>query len=275
MQPIAKISIIITTYNWPDALSRVLTSFAWQSLQPYEIIVADDGSTEETARVVEDWKKTHQTRISHVWQVNEGFQAAKIRNKAVARSKGDYLIFLDGDCIPLKHFTARHQGLAQRGSFVAGDRILLSKNITDTILHNQESPLNWSIADWCKHRVIGNCNRFLPLLCLPVPRHWSSKKWRNVKTCNLAMWKDDFIDVNGFDEAYQGWGYEDSDLVIRLLRKGIRRKSGQFSVPVAHLWHQEASRSNELENWQRLQQRLNCVEIQAQRGIQQYLEDDS
>ncbi len=270
-----KISVIITTYNWPGALSRVLSSFTWQSVQPHEIIIADDGSAEETAKVIEVWKKQHQTRIKHVWQDDNGFQAAKIRNKAVARAKGDYLIFLDGDCIPLRHFTARHLRLAQKGHFVAGNRILLSKNLTDTILHSQETPLDWSMARWIKHRVIGNCNRFLPLLCLPIPRYWSLKKWRNVKTCNLGVWKDDFIGVNGFDEAYQGWGYEDSDLVIRLLKNGIRRKSGQFSVPVAHLWHQEASRSNEAENRQRLQECLNCTETQAQRGIQQYLEDDS
>lgn len=275
MQPKIKISIIIATYNWPCALNKVLNALAHQTIPPYEIIVADDGSTEETARIVEIWKKSQRTPINHVWQVDEGFQAAKIRNKAVACSTGDYLIFLDGDCLPLKHFTARHLKLAQRGNFVAGNRILLSKNITNTILQSQESPSDWSIGDWMKHRATGDCNRFLPLLCLPIPRSWSSKKWRNVKTCNLGVWKDDFISVNGFDEAYQGWGYEDSDLVIRLLKKGVRRKIGQFCVPVIHLWHEQISRSNESENWQRLQQRLICAQTQAQRGIQQYLEDDS
>lgn len=260
------VSVIITTYNWPTALEKVISSLAQQTLKPKEIIIADDGSKPDTADLINS-TKFKPLNLKHIWQEDHGFQAARIRNKAVASAQGDYLIFLDGDCIPLKNFIARHVKLAQSGAFVAGNRILLSEKLTCNILQNSIDIASWRISDWLKAKQNGDCNRLMPLLCLPFPRLIMARSWHNAKTCNLAVWKEDFIAVNGFDETYQGWGYEDSDLVIRLLKNGLKRKEGRFAVPVVHLWHPPQSRDNEKENWQRLQELLSNTNVRAVRGL--------
>lgn len=259
-------TVIITTYNWPTALEKIISSLAQQSLKPHEIIIADDGSKEDTADLLNSANFKH-LNLKHVWQEDNGFQAARIRNKAVAHAQGNYLIFLDGDCIPLKHFIARHVKLAQSGTFVAGNRILLSQKLTSKIIQESIDLPSWKISDWIQAKQNGDCNRLMPLLCLPFPRLIMSRSWRNAKTCNLAVWKDHFMDVNGFDETYQGWGYEDSDLVIRLLKNGIKRKEGRFAVPVMHLWHPQQNRDNKKDNWQRLQELLSNDNVRAVRGI--------
>src|ERR1700730_11552217 len=130
------ISVIVTTYNWPAALERVLIALSHQSDQvAFEVIVADDGSTKETADLIGHLQKSLPYDLQHCWQPDIGFRAAKIRNQAAALARGQYLIFIDGDCIPPSSFIARHQQLAQRGCFVVGNRILLSPGYTEQIVH--------------------------------------------------------------------------------------------------------------------------------------------
>lgn len=263
--------MIVTTYNWPKALEQVLKSLSEQTILPYEVIIADDGSTNDTAKVITALQQQYSLTIKHLWQEDSGFQAAKIRNKAAACASGDYLIFLDGDCIPLKHFIARSEWLAAKGYFVVGNRILLSSRFSSLILDQNLDLNEFKVRDWLFHRKNGDCNRLMPLLFLPFPRTWRSSRWQNAKTCNLALWKEDFLSVNGFDESYQGWGYEDSDLVIRLLKNGVKRKEGRYAIPVVHLWHQEQDRSMEKRNYQQLLERLSDNTIEASLGIDQYL----
>lgn len=266
-----EVSVIVSTYNRPAALERVLSALLSQSHPSFEVIIADDGSDQRTRDLVAMLAARANLCVKHVWQENEGFQAAKIRNKAVAIASGSYLLFLDGDCIPLKHFITKHCQLAQRHFFVAGNRILLSRELTDQVLSGVENPLHWSATTWLRHRLKGDCNRLLPLLCLPIPRVVNAKSWHNVKACNLGIWRSDFVRVNGFDEQYRGWGYEDSDLIIRLLKNRVHKKSGHFAVPVVHLWHEQADRTSQTDNWQRLQACLTTQEIVATKGVQQYL----
>lgn len=266
-------SIIITTYNWPQALALVLKALNNQS-SGIEVIIADDGSNEDTSQLLTKIQTELDFPLQHIWQPDDGFQAAKIRNKAVAHAKGDYLIFLDGDCIPTQHFIRKHLQLAERGWLVAGNRVLLNQTFSQRVIRERIPVHTWNFKKWFQTRLKRDCNRILPMFSLPIQlplRKLKSQIWQGVKTCNLALWKEDFIAVNGFDESYVGWGYEDSDLTIRLLKNGVRRKEGRYAVPVVHLWHLEQDRSFRAQNKMQLQKNLLDAHIKAELGINQYL----
>lgn len=268
------ISIIVTTYNRPSALKLVLAGLNLQDCPiQFEVIIADDGSTTDTRDLVTTMAKTMHYPIQYLWQEDIGFRAAKMRNKAIVKARGEYIIFLDGDCIPRSSFVRRHYLLAEKNRFVVGNRVLLSPEFTNQVIDNELPLSNWTVAQWRKLPRPHNYNRLLPLLSLPFGqfRKLFPRAWRGAKTCNLSVWRDDLIAINGFDETYEGWGYEDSDLVIRLIRHGILRKMGQFSVPVLHLWHQENDRSQQSENQSRLNALLESSHFQAQQGLQHYL----
>lgn len=269
-----KVSVVVTTYNRPDALDRVLDSLARQEVPPLEVMVADDGSGDETARCVAKWQGDAAFPVRHVWQPDDGFRAAAARNRAVAAATGDYLIFLDGDCIAFADFIARHRQLAEAGCFVAGSRILLDRTLTTQVLSQSQSPATWLFSQWVAQRWAGHINRLLPLLRLGDAgwRRCSPRKWRKARTCNLGLWRRDFVAINGFDEDFQGWGHEDADLAVRLIRSGVARKSGQFAVPVIHLWHPESPRALESDNLARMASALNGErDIVARSGMRQYV----
>jgi len=269
------ISVIVTTYNWPEALRACLESLFAQDDRHFEIIIADDGSSKNTHNLVQTLKFQSPVSIKHAYQADKGFRAGTIRNKAVALSAGDYLVFLDGDCIVFPDFIQRHRGLAETGFFVPGNRILLSQGFTQTVLQQHISLHRQTSLFFIKCWLTGKINRLLPLLKLPFDffRYWHSKRWQKAMTCNLALFRQDFMAVNGFDEAFEGWGYEDSDLVIRLIHNGIKRKEGRFAVPVLHLWHSHNSRDKQSENYARLMKRLADKNlIQASQGMSQYVD---
>lgn len=263
------ISLIITTYNWPLALNAVLRSVMNQHQLPMEVLIADDGSDQHTRELIQSRQENHKVPIKHIWQEDNGFQAAKIRNKAVAEASGDYMIFLDGDCLIRPDFIQRHSKLATRGFFVAGNRVLLSEQFTPEVLEQHIPVESWPTSQFKEHQI----NRTWPLHYIPMGylRKLSTNKWQGVKTCNLAVWKEDLIDINGLDEAFTGWGYEDSDLTIRLLRHGIKRLNGRHATTVMHLWHKEHDRSQEKVNWDKLQQILKSEKLLATQGLSQYL----
>jgi glycosyltransferase involved in cell wall biosynthesis len=250
------VALVVTTYNRPDALARVLASISHLIPAPDEVVIADDGSGQTTAEVIKNWQS--RLPILHVWHADLGFRAAEARNKAVAACKSGYLIFLDGDCLVFPDFIARHRALSEPGRMLVGNRVLLSEELTEAILSGLENPLAWRWPSWWKARLQGRINRLLPLLHVPG-RTWRLRRplrWQGVHTCNLGVWRDDFDAVNGFDERYQGWGHEDADLAIRLMQHGVMRKDGQYGAPVMHLWHRENDRSNEAENQLRLDELL-------------------
>lgn len=268
-----KISVIITTYNWPYALQAVLEGLLAQKTEiPFEIIIADDGSQEETKALITSFKLRALMPVLHIWQPDEGFRAAAVRNKAVLAARGEYLIFLDGDCIPRENFIKRHWQLAEHETFVVGNRILLNRVFTVFVLSEQIPVHRWSFLQWCRARLQGKCNRVLPFFSVPLGhlRRMRSARWQGAKGCNLALWKSDLMQVNGWEEKFVGWGYEDSDLVIRLIRAGIRRKEGRYSVPVIHLWHPENDRTREQHNLLLLQSSRKGVHAYAEKGLNQY-----
>lgn len=267
------IAVIVTTYNRLDALEMVLEGYLAQTDKDFELLIADDGSTSETAARVKEYKDRAPFNIVHVWQPDNGFRAAAIRNRALNETDADYIVFADGDCVPQTGFIAGQRQLAERGWFLSGNRVLLSETFTQEVISNKMPIFRWGLMQLIRGSLRGDINRWTPFLKMPDwgwLRKRTPQRWQGAKTCNLAVWREDLVNVNGLDETYTGWGMEDSDLVIRLLRAGVRHKSGRFAVPVMHLWHRENDRSNLKENQLRLQMLLKSSHIQAKQGLDQY-----
>jgi glycosyltransferase involved in cell wall biosynthesis len=274
-----KASVILATYNWPEALKIVLDSLVSQLSQfpNLELVIADDGSNRSTTDLIQSYRSKI-TNLKHIWHEDNGFRKSAILNKAVAASSGDYLLFLDGDCIVFPDYIKEQLVLAEHGYFVAGNRVLLSEDFTNSILNNDNQLrqiINWGVIDWFRAKLSGKVNKLLPWLRLGATnflRYLRTTVWRYPKGCNFALWRKDFIAVNGFDESFSGWGHEDSDLFIRLLHYGVKIKDGRFAVPVLHLWHKVAARDKASTNWNQLLRRLNdATIIRAALGIEQYL----
>ena len=263
------ISVIVTTYNRADALAAVLRSLADQTDRDFEVIVADDGSGPATAAMVEACKATIGHRVEHVWHEDRGFRAGEIRNRAILAARGDYVIFLDGDCIVRPDFVATHRKLAAVGKFVTGNRILLSRDLTAKVLADNLTPERWGWTKWIAERWKGGVNRLSALLTLPLGplRALRRRAWRGARSCNMAVWRRDLVTVDGFDADYSGWGKEDSDIIVRLLHAGVTRKDGTFATGVIHLWHAEADRSALPENERKLGQLLTSDNVRAKRGL--------
>lgn len=265
----AETALIVSTYNRPDALSAVLRALSRQTTKDFEIVVADDGSGSQTGDVVHAWTAKVGVPLRHVWHEDRGFRLAEIRNRAIAASASRYLIFLDGDCIARSDFVAAHRALAKPGHFVAGNRVLLSRVLTQDILANNLEPETWSLGDWAKRRVGGEINRLLPLVSLPLGplRNRLATRWEGVRGGNFAFFRADLDRVDGFETSFTGWGLEDSDIVIRMIRAGVRRKDGRFATGVLHLWHPEADRTSLPVNRSQLDALLKVDRVRALSGL--------
>ena len=253
------ISILLATYNWPQALKLCLESLATQTDLDFEIIIADDGSTESTKQVIDQIKLTFPVSITHLWQDDQGFRKTKILNQAIAAAHGDYLVFLDGDCIVQPDFVARHRALAQKGYLVTGSRVLLNEKFTQQLLTWPK----WDFQRFCSglisERLSGGINKYLPFKIKLGNGSWRDYKkfvWRRIKGCNMACWKADAEAINGFDETLTGWGHEDADFVFRLQRHHIVRKSGSWATEVLHLFHKINDQSNATENARRVREKI-------------------
>ena len=268
------ISVIVTTYNWSAALKLCLDSLYAQTDNTFEIIIADDGSNADNLALTQSYCANSPVPLRYVHHDDLGFRAGTIRNKAVAQSQGEYLLFVDGDCVLLPYFIARHRELAEQGCFVPGNRVLLSQAYTQVVIAQQLPLHKKSFFEFLGFYLQKKINRGTSFLNLPLGflRHLQAKKWQKAMTCNLGVWKADFLQVNGFDELFEGWGFEDSDLVIRLIHAGIKRKEGRFAVPVLHLWHPHNDKTKQTINYQRLLERVQQHEfIRAERGVAEYL----
>lgn len=254
-----KISVILATYNRVDALSLVLQSLETQGDRNFEVIIADDGSRSDTKEFITKFIASSKLTIKHVWHEDKGFRLALIRNLASASATGEYLIFLDGDCIVQSDFIAQHRKLAQKGYLVTGSRILLNESLTQELL----AWTNWSFQRFTENligkRLSGGINKYWPLKIKLGDGPWRNYKkfvWRRIKGCNLACWKADADAINGFDETMTGWGHEDADFVFRMQRHGIHRKSGSWSTEVLHLFHKMNDQSNAAENARRVREKI-------------------
>lgn len=234
-----KVSVIFSTYNSVEWLKKVLWGFACQTHTDFEIIIADDGSTPETAALINAQREALGLKIKHVWQEDAGFQKCRILNKALLEVTTEYVIFTDGDCIPREDFVAVHVQQAEQGCYLSGSYYKLpmetSQCITqDDIIHQRCFDVRWLRRNGLpRHR---------KTLKLRAARRWAPWLNRltptacNLKGSNASAWLSDILAVNGFDERMP-WGGEDREFGVRLINKGIKPKHVRFNAICVHLDH--------------------------------------
>lgn len=233
------VSVIISTYNQPKWLEKVLWGYEQQTQKDFEIIIADDGSTLQTKDVIECFQKKSFLSIYHVWQEDQGFQKTKILNKAIVASTSEYLIITDGDCIPRKDLVAQHLKYRKKGCFLSAGYFKLPMNISKLItkedIQNQRCfDVQWLMDRGLKKTFKNNklssrgikeklLNRFTP-----TKATWDGN--------NASGWKNDILAVNGFNECMQ-YGGEDRELGERLVNYGIKPLQIRYSAITVHLDH--------------------------------------
>lgn len=235
-----KVSVVVITYNWPEALERVLDGLARQITLPYEVIIADDGSGAATAEVIARRAADFPVPLRHQWQDDLGFRAARARNRGIAASRGDYIILLDGDMLVHPQFIADHLMLAERGYFLQGGRLKATPEESRRLLAGGKPVF----APWVK----ANFDEFdgtrrLYAFRAPWLARWKarSRNGGRVMSCNMSFWRDDLLRVNGFDERMEGYGAEDRELAARLENAGVRRRALKWCALAVHLWHDSRS----------------------------------
>ena len=230
-------SLLITTYNWKDALAVVLDSVRRQSRMPDEVIVADDGSRPDTRDMLVSRAADFPTALRHVWQEDTGFRAASSRNRAIAASRGDYVIAIDGDMVLHPHFLADHVAFSERGSFLQGGRIQATAAYTGRLLAGTTPAFApWMPADFTAQHGDERRHAFRwPWLAQRKAR--SAHAGVTVMSCNMSFCRDDLLRVNGFDERMQGYGSEDLEIDLRLRNAGVRRRRLKFAGLAVHLLH--------------------------------------
>jgi len=227
-----KIAVIVSTFNWPEALQLVLTSLLQQTILPDEIIIADDGSDEATRHTINLFRKKFPIPVRHFWQTRNGFQKTLIVNKAVAATRCDYIIQIDGDIIAHPHFVEDHMDAAEKGFYVRGSRTLLDKYTTLEFLHQNRSRKIFPFSSGIKNRLNSIHHRSLSQMFIKYKRESG-----NVHGCNLAYWRKDFVAANGYDNRFKGWGHEDIELAARLVNAGVLQKKIKFTAVCYKLPH--------------------------------------
>lgn len=259
-----KISLIVSTYNRPEALRLSLESALHQSLLPHEILVADDGSGGATRAVVVEFQQQTQVPVRHIWHEDRGFRLAAIRNKALKAATGDYIVQIDGDIVLHRHFLRDHQRYAKRGYWLKGSRAMLPPSITQAMEFDGAKlpePVFFQ-PNIEKRKVLLPFGWLTGLLGYNMP-------YKGVLGGNMSYWKADAVEINGFDEAFEGWGKEDDDFVHRLMRKGVKPAVLLFAAKCYHLHHPEADRSKFAINAQLLQKRDASGMIEAGKGLRE------
>lgn len=263
-----KVSVIVSTYNWPEALELTIGSIGAQTRLPDEIVIADDGSTDATRSLIARLQAASAVPIRHIWHDDLGFRRTVIMNKAMAAATGDYLIQVDGDVVLSPHFVADHMELAERGYFVCGSRVRLSEPMTRRMMERRQTTV--SIVRLPPGYILNS-------LRSRVLRHFMALRYAkaidHLRGCNMAFWKSDIVAVNGYDENLLEWGHEDGELAWRLHFAGVRKKALKMGGNVYHLHHTEASRSNEHTHLRQLQATISERRTWCPNGIDKHLKN--
>ncbi len=255
-----RLSLLISTYERPDALATVLRSVRRQSRLPDEVVIGDDGSGPETAAVI---KKAVDDGlpVRHVWHPHDGFRLGRSRNGCIAGSGGDYLVFIDDDILLHPDFLADHETAAKKGFFTQGTRALLDEAASRKALAAD--------AYWpgLFEPGIGNRKNTIrsPWLARQCLREAQGIK--GIRTCNFAVWRDDCVRVNGFNEEFVGWGREDSEFVTRLMNAGVRRQNIRFAALGCHLYHPPRSRDGLDRNDSLLAKTVEAGAVRCEQGL--------
>ncbi len=229
-------SLVITTYNRPDALELSLLSALNQSIPPSEIIIADDGSGDETAQLIKKIQNDTEVKIIHAWQEDDGFRASKSRNNAIAKCSSDYVVIVDGDMVLHQHFIKDHLKCATSSTFLQGSRVLMDEGLTEQWLKEKSHHVP-TTKKGLSNRLNGY---YLPWLSQYICRK-KSKKHKGIRSCNMSFFKADAVKINGFNEEFITWGREDSEFAERLFNIGVKRRNLKFRGIQYHLYHSKGA----------------------------------
>jgi glycosyltransferase involved in cell wall biosynthesis len=259
-----RISLIISTFDQPLSLGKVLRGVLQQTRKPDEVFIADDGSGSETIALIQSFQREASFPVHHVWHPHEGFRKVILLNRSVAAATGDYLVFLDGDCVPHPKFLADHERLAEKGFWVQGRRSYVKE------VHVKDfEPGVSSVVLWLVQRKMIGFGKALRWL---FPVVFKNKKQRGIIGCNMAFWREDVMEVNGFDETFAGRGIgPDSELGSRLYNLGRPRKFVYGRALVFHLDHFVMPRENLEAKKARLEEILLSGKTRCEKGVNQYL----
>lgn len=259
-----KTSLIITTYNSPDRLELVLLTVLAQTEMPDEVLVADDGSGPETAALIRRMAVKCPVPLIHVWHEDCGFRVGTIRNKAIKRASGDYIIQIDGDMMLHPDFVADHKSAAKPGHFIIGSRVSLKKEFTEEVI-SRKLTLFPILKYWLGMRHAANRLR-LPI----VPLFFSNLRSQDItyaRSSNMAVWKSDLLKVNGYNEDINGWGREDSELSCRLYFAGVKKGYLKFKAVQYHLSHPTNGRSYLDRNTEIMNRTIAARSVMTPNGI--------
>ncbi|CAH0336293.1 Chondroitin synthase [Flavobacterium sp. CECT 9288] len=260
-----KVSLLIATYNWPEALLLVLESVKNQSVLPNEIIIADDGSNNETRQVIENFRTTTVIELHHIWQEDIGFRLAEIRNKAIVKSQFEYIIQIDGDVILHKDYIKDHIYYAAKNTFITGPRVLLLKETTQFALTSKITKFNPFTRN-IKNRFNAIHAPLINQLIRPKKTPVEKLIFK-VRGCNMSFWRQDLLDINGYEEDFKTWGREDSDLSARLIKKGVALRKLRLAGIQYHLNHNEQEKNNIEQNNAILDKNKKATSFWCENGI--------
>jgi glycosyltransferase involved in cell wall biosynthesis len=225
------ISVIVTTYNWPEALNLALSSLLPQSVMPVDVVVADDGSKAPTKELIESWRARLPCALTHYWQEDDGCRVARARNGAIAAARGDYLIFVDGDMVLHPRFVEDHRDAARPDCFIQGARPRLSMTTTAAMIASGNTSVSL-FTPGMEHRGYALRNALLSKFASKAKMALGG-----VQGCNQSFWRQHLERINGFDERFVGWGPEDRELAARLLHIGVKRNYVRHLAVAYHLFH--------------------------------------
>ncbi|MBV1922731.1 MAG: glycosyltransferase family 2 protein [Flavobacteriaceae bacterium] len=258
-------TLVTPTYNWPEALELLLLSVKNQSYLPNEVIIADDGSKEETKKLIEHFQKDFPVPLIHVWHEDNKNQKPAIMNKAIAKAKYDYIIEIDGDIIMHKEFVKDHLSLAEKNVFLYGSRVNIQKDYLATLF--EEKKIHFNLFS----KGIKKRGRTLHIPLLANRYKKEDKRSNKLRGCNMSFWRSDLIKINGFNESLTGWGIDDSEMIQRLINIGVQGKRLKHKGIVYHIYHKEQNKShiqvNQLIEKETTEKKLTYIE----KGIDQYL----
>ena len=258
------VSLIISTYNWPRALYLCLDSVMQQTVMPSEILIADDGSGISTRDVVRHFQNISPVPVHHIWHEDRGFRVAAIRNKAIAASSGDYVIHVDGDLILQRNFIQDHILFAREDCYVSGSRGIITEMLTQRVLSGEITSLS------ALTKGVRNSNNVMRVPIMAVVYRMIAPS-QAPRSCNLGLWRRDLIRVNGFDEGFEGWGYEDTELGLRLNNSGVQQRRMKFQGVAFHLHHDKASRDNCAINELRYLESIREHRTRCEKGLDRHL----
>ncbi|MBX9206305.1 glycosyltransferase [Campylobacter jejuni] len=236
-------ALIITTYNQKERLALVLDSVKNLEPLPDEVLIADDGSREDTAKLIQAYQKDFPCKLEHIWQEDEGFRAAASRNKAINASNSEYIILIDGDMILEKNFIGDHLNFASLKTILQGSRTILNKNESKELLSKNDFSLAFDKKGFKNQRNIFLAKCVYKFSKLTKKFFKKSQLVKGSKTCNMSFYKSDFEAIEGFNEKFIGWGREDSEFVARFLFNDGVFKRLKFNALAYHIYHEENSKN--------------------------------